>query len=120
VWWNRWVVQAESGLALLVRAHLQAVPFLANAHLLGDSASGVVARNTILLTNPLEEAINNLKSDPLPLPVSLQLHDLLHSAMVCTLSLRKIVVVSLQNFNDLLSVGASLLFKLCLESIASG
>jgi len=96
------------------------VPFLTNANLLGDTSGGIVARNTVLLTDPLEEAIDNLKSDPLPLPVTLQLHDFLHCAVVRTLSLGEIIVISLQNFADLLAMGASLLFKVCLESIASG
>jgi hypothetical protein len=118
--WGWWVNQAETWFALLNRAHGNAVPCLADSDFFGDATVGVVARNTVLLANPLQEAIDNLKGDPLPLAVALQLHDFLNRAVVSAGSLGKVVVVSGQDLVDLQGVGASLLLKLSLTLVAHG
>jgi hypothetical protein len=110
--WHWWVIQAEAWFALLGGAHGNAVPLLADSDLFGDTTVRVIARDTVLLANPLQEAIHNLKGDPLPLAVTLQLHDLLDCTVVLRSGLEVVVVVSVQDLADLQGVGASLLLEL--------
>jgi hypothetical protein len=98
---NWWVVQAKSRLTLFIRAHAQAMPFLANPNFLSDTTIGIVARNSVLFSDPLQETIDDLKSDPLPLAIALQLHDFFHCARVRAGSLGMIVVVHGEHLRDL-------------------
>jgi hypothetical protein len=118
--WGWWVNQAETWFALLGRAHGNAVPRLADSDFIGDATVGVVARNSVLLANALQEAMDNLEGDPLPLAVALQLHDFLNCAVVSAGSLGMVVVVNSQNLIDLQSVGAGLLFEFGLFLVAGG
>jgi hypothetical protein len=118
--WLWWVVQAKTRFALLGGAHGKAVPLLADPDLFGDTAVRVIAWDTVLLANPVQEAIHNLKGDPLRLAVTLQLHDLLDCAVVRRSGLGVVVVESVQDLADLLGVGASLLLELSLMVVAVG
>jgi hypothetical protein len=116
-----WVLQAKEWFTLISGVtHTKAVPFLAVTNFLCDTTVGIIARNSVLLANALQEAMDNLKGDPLPLAVALQLHDFLNCAVVSAGSLGMVVVVNSQNLIDLQSVGAGLLFEFGLFLVAGG
>jgi hypothetical protein len=118
---NWWVFKAKEWFTLISGiTHTKAVPFLAVANFLGDTTVGIIARNSVLLANALQEAMDNLEGDPLPLAVALQLHDFLNCAVVSAGSLGMVVVVNSQNLIDLQSVGACLLFEFGLFLVARG
>jgi hypothetical protein len=116
-----WVIQAKEWFTLIIGVtHTKAMPFLAVTNFLGDTAVGIIARNSVLFANALQEAMDNLKGDPLPLAVAFQLHDFLNRAVVSAGSLGMVVVVNSQNLIDLQSVGAGLLFEFGLFLVAGG
>jgi len=115
------VVQAKAWFTLIIGiTHTKAVPLLAVTNFLGDTTVGIIARNSVLLANALQKAMDNLKGDPLPLAVTFQLHDFLNCAIVSAGSLGMVIVVNSQNLIDLQSVGACLLFELGLLRVARG
>jgi hypothetical protein len=115
------VVQAKAWFTLIIGiTHTKAVPLLAVTNFLGDTTVGIIARNSVLLANALQKAMDNLKGDPLPLAVAFQLHDFLNCAVVGAGSLGMVVVVNSQNLIDLQSVGACFLFEFGLLRVARG
>jgi hypothetical protein len=118
---NWWVFKAKEWFTLIIGVtHTKAMPFLAVTNFLGDTAVGIIARNSVLFANALQEAMDNLKGDPLPLAVAFQLHDFLNRAVVSAGSLGMVVVVHSQNLVDLQSVGTGLLFEFGLFLVAGG
>jgi hypothetical protein len=116
-----WVLQAKERFTLISGVtHTKAVPFLAVTNFLGDTTVGIIARNSVLLADALQKAMDNLEGDPLPLAVALQLHDFLNCAVVSAGSLGMVVVVNSQNLVDLQSVGTGLLFEFGLFLVAGG
>jgi len=98
-------------------ANVNLVQSLTDSNFLSHSSFGV-ARNSILITDSVQKAVNYLERHPFPVAVALQFLDFLDSAIVRSLCQCEVLIVPLQSCNNGLLMTTCCVLEFLLHGVA--